>query len=192
MTKSKKDSILLLVILGVFLIVGGSAYYFSTIVDETGMRINADKTATFKSSFGYSFTYPKGWMVSEKGNKVLVQDNDPEHKADPVTITQVTGSSVTTQSGKFGLVTYWYDTDSKQWMSSGLLNGTGGYSVKPGAVTPIFMTTSGLPVLKGSSSWKTDIVPLGTNKFLIIDSPGSGRTEILDPLVKTVSLTTGK
>jgi len=57
---------------------------------------------------------------------------------------------------------------------------------------PEFYTLGNLPVFTGTGRWKTNIVALSHDKFLIINVGGGGFTDPLDPLTKTVMRTDQK
>lgn len=150
--------------------------------------------------FEFLLSYPATWELSTNSNSdigscsgtgeqdcsgVVTFGNAGQYD-DVVSVIEIASSSVTTDSAKWGAVTYWYDNTQHQWMERYHSDYDGSPIIAP--ANPIFYTAAGLPVFAGSSSWKTDIVALTMTKWLVINSGVSGETDYLDPFVRSVAL----
>jgi hypothetical protein len=192
--KKRKDAIAPIVIGSILTIgiIGGGIYYYANKcagVECTNAAEDRDIQGWTKYSndqFGYSFYYPKGWVAKESATGVSftgVKATD-----DVITITEVTGDVVQDVDSKFGKIVYFYDAAQKVWKVTGTAMGPNGKPiVGVQKATPSSMTVSDLPVLAGTRRFKTNIVPLTSNKFVVLNITGSGYTAVLDPITKTIS-----
>jgi hypothetical protein len=140
--------------------------------------------------FGFSFYYPRSFKISSsheffEGDIFLTNVGAYN---DVIIIIKKLGPRVEDFDAKFGKVAYFFDESKNQWMEEEYTEF--GMSISP--IKPSSYTISGLPIFPGKGRWETNIVALSTNKFLIINISGSGWTEILDPLTKTVIRTDQK
>lgn len=189
--KKRKDAITPIVIGSILTIgiIGGGIYYYASKcsgVECTSAAENKDVSGWTKYSntaFGYSFYYPKNWVAIESATGVSFKG--VKGADDVITVTEVTGDVVQDSDAKMGKVVYFYDAAQKVWKMTGVVNGKPIVGVQK--ATPSSMTVSDLPVLAGNRRAKTNIVPLTSNKFLVINITGSNYTAVLDPLTKTIS-----
>lgn len=135
------------------------------------------------NEFGFSFYYPKSWQLSREEGDIIKLENP-----DPIEIIKYSGQRVEDSDAKFGRVAYYYDENTKQWMGDYNTDFYAGIEL----VEPIFYTIPGyspvgFPVFEGVGRWKTNIVGLSNEKFLIINISGSGFTVELDPFTKTIT-----
>ncbi|MBX4198462.1 hypothetical protein KW782_03960 [Candidatus Parcubacteria bacterium] len=180
----KKSSVHLLIGAGFALIIAGGIWYAAerdmVIQAQTPEEIALEtNSAHYKDAdLGFSLYYPKAWEMLASGKKIVFQNVGPGK--DRIIITKVSGGSVTDTDSKFGNVTYRYDSSTKKWMKNS------GTEAKTEAM-PNFGTASNLPVFSGTGRWKTNIIALSSNTFLVINITGSGYTDALDPFTKTVT-----
>lgn len=179
---------LLLLLVGIALVVGDRTGSRSGgTAAGTGPNVNGEVSEGYASytdtEFGFSFFYPKGWQVSESGNTVTIAI--PGTEGDRINIVKIEGDRVQNTDTKFGSVSYFYDPENGLWMyetDSDVIS----TSTRSGVAIGEFHTVAELPVFKGTQRWKTDIVALSVNKFLVFNITGGGNTAPLDPIVKTV------
>lgn len=150
--------------------------------EETSPSQSAEYEKYIDISFGFAFYYPQSWKISETDGVITLTNFGPYYD-DRILISRKSGSRAINTDAKFGTVTYYYDNNSQSWQvnqntdfNSGIRN-----------ATPSFYTISNFPVFSGVSRWKTNIVPISTDKFLIVNITGSGFTGVLDPFTETIS-----
>ncbi len=136
---------------------------------------------TYTDPSGFSFEYPTGWTL-ESGTEVPTLLST---EGDRISFTKVSGDKVQDVDNKFGDVTYFFDEILNEWQ---VIWNTDSQPADQGAKTavPSFYTETGLSVFAGIGRWKTDIVALSHDQFLLVNITGSGETADLDPLVKTI------
>lgn len=106
---------------------------------------------------------------------------------DEINIDYVSGNSITTTDSKFGQITYFYDNNTKMWMKTDDQEGENiTPNLTPVKAIPEFYTKNGLPVFRGTGRWLTYVVPLSHTTFLKLNITGSGQTQPLTELVKTI------
>ncbi|GEM_PF-5675366 len=138
------------------------------------------------NDFGFTFTYPTAWQLATKvigsyGNTlVLTQPN-----GDSISVAKVSDVQVLNQDAKFGNVLYYFNVANNTWMTIGDSE-RGDDATYAVPATPSFYTNSGSPVFGGRGRWKTDIIALSYNNFLVVNVTGSGDSSTLDPFVKTI------
>jgi len=129
--------------------------------------------------FGFSFYYPNSWQLSREEGDVLLLGESTE-------ITKYSGLRVEDSSAVLGNVAYYYDENTRQWMGDYDTDSPDlGIGVEP--VEPIFYTLSDFPVFEGVRRWKTNIVAISDEKFLIINEGGGGFIALLDPFTQTIT-----
>ena len=155
-------------------------------VDQTGAQ---DTIRYIDQEFGFSFEHPKSFTVSleppfgySQSDSIFLSNVNSDDIYDRIIITKYTGDRVTDNDAKFGSITYFYDQELRQWM--GEYNTDGKQGTFP--IEPQFYTAGNLPVFAGISRWKTNVVALAQDKFLLVNITGSGFTDPLDPLTKTI------
>ena len=134
---------------------------------------------------GYSFYYPTTWALTETEDGLKLEHIGADD--DYITITEVSGDSVTNKDTKFGDITYYFSTKSGKWVfetNNDMSQATGQGS---GIATPLFTTLSDAPVFSGTERWKTNIVALTQETFIVINMSGSGYTKPLEPFTKMVT-----
>jgi hypothetical protein len=137
------------------------------------------------ADFGFAIDYLNRVTISKAGNIVTLSDGDPS-SGNSVTIKEVTGTSVTDSSGKFGNVTY--SSANGQWLVS--RSNEDGTMSAPVAATPTAGTKSDNPIFTGVIpvwGWgRFDyIVPISPTKFLVIDGPDNELTQRIALSVNT-------
>ena len=136
--------------------------------------------------FGFSLYYPESFLLSSKLPDGFPRGDIYFLNAGPyddiIIMTKYAGDRVADNDAKFGSIAYFYDQNQNRWM--GDYNTDGKQGVYP--VEPKFYTSGNFPVFDGIGRWKTNIVAISHNKFLIINMTGGGFTEPLDPLTKTI------
>jgi len=141
-------------------------------------------------SFGFSFTYPAEWKLSGADGIVfhnLGPYKDKDGNGDTMTIRRMEGDSVTVQDAKFGDTMMYFDDQKNTWMiQQPDQNSSNGYTTVK--AVPATTTLSGLPVFNSTGRWKTVIIPLSHQRFLVVNMTGSGWTAGLDPFVKTIRM----
>lgn len=148
---------------------------------------SVDSNLVTKSTWGISFIKSPTWNITTNTtDKVVVsQVVQDGNDGNTITLTSISGNSVTDSDAKFGNITYYYDENSKAWMVK-LPDEQYGGSMSPTIAKPAFYTTSGLPVFNGTGRWGTYIIPLSSTTFLKLNISGGGLTQPLIDLTKTV------
>ncbi|MBU1015450.1 hypothetical protein KKI17_03425 [Patescibacteria group bacterium] len=143
-----------------------------------------------KTEWGVSFTKSAEWEItSNTSEKIELKQVSGEWIGDRMDITFLTGISITTDDAKFGSITYYYDEDSQRWMKRGsaLEYETGSDSSIPATPYAGYPSTEdGLPVFPGTTRWATFIIPLSHTTFLKLHITGSGSTQSLEDMLRTV------
>lgn len=169
-------------------------YQFSE--DETAKKINptsclpegvdTNEAQIIKKDWKISFIKPSGWMKIDADNKIVLKYVGVQNEiGDTMTIQYVSGDKITDTSGKFGPVTYYFDTSTSKWMRSSPDERTGDATEIVVPAVPI-LTINGLLVFSGTSSWLTYIIPLSHTTFLKLNISGSGNTQPLTDLLRTI------
>jgi hypothetical protein len=146
----------------------------------------ADPNLVTKSDWGVSLTKASGWaLTSNTSGKVLL--TEVSQPGDEISVDYVSGTTITDTDSKFGSITYLYDSTKQMWMETDNEEGEG-VSPHPTPVQAIAVmyTADGLPVFKGTARWETFIVPLSHTTFLRLNIGGSGYSQPLNDLVKTI------
>ena len=137
------------------------------------------------NDFGFTLTYPSEWemSVTAGGRDDLLVFTQPN--GDSISVKKISDIQVLNQDAKFGNVLYYFNIANNSWMTIGdTERGDDVTYVVP--ATPLFYTNSGSPVFGGRGRWKTDIVALSYNNFLVVNVTGGGDSSTLDPFVKKI------
>lgn len=134
------------------------------------------------SDFGFQFYYPKSWELSIDNDAVTLTNFGPYYD-DRIIITKEEGDQIKNRDSKFGDVTYYYDASIQSWMVDKNTDFDSGIQ----KAIPSFYTISYFPVFEGIKRWKTNIVSISANKFLVVNITGSGFTKVLNPFTETIS-----
>lgn len=101
-----------------------------------------------------------------------------------MTLSYLSGSSVTDTDAKFGSVSYFYDALGQKWMKNAQDESTGEpYTAE---AVPDSLAADGMPVFLGTGRWKTYIVALSHTTFLKMNIGGDGNSRPLGDLLGTV------
>lgn len=156
--------------------------------DSTKSQLIDENTVT-KKEWGISFVKTSEWKIINITNKILLKPGPDQGDGDEITIEYFTGDRITDSDAKFGEITYFYDNTKKEWMRTDTMEGEGiSPNTSPINATIAFKTDSGLPVFNGVGRWKTYIIPLSTNTFVKLNILGSGDTQALTELTKTLKI----
>jgi hypothetical protein len=151
-------------------------------------RVQKLTEIVFSDALGVSFLKDPYWKQTVKNNTVTLSRVGP-NSDNVITLIRFKGVSVTTEDSIRGSVTYYYDTTDKSWMIIELDPSVQeGDTVKPQPYIPLRYTKSGLPLLSGTSRYKTYVVVRGVQDFIIVNINGSGYTDILDDFVHEIRL----
>jgi len=201
MNKRGSTTLTILVILAVVLIGVLGCIYLSKI-SSTPPTSNSEDSSNgnlvSRSDWGISFVKTSDWNVTaSSGTQMELTQVNGENKGDRMTIQFISsgsGSQITDSDAKFGDVTYRYEQTNGKWMVTGItdMNAMDGPTSTRQAV-PQFMLHGidgrQLPVFQGRSRWLTYIVPLNPFLFLKFNITGSGATQPLTDLVKSMKET---
>ncbi len=189
----KKSTLLIGLVFLILILLGGwyLVSYQAQKAKETQEAI-ADGTLIFKKEWGVSFAKNAKYVVAENSSaRVLLNEPIEEER---ISIEYVTGDRVATQDAKFGPTTIWYDEQTEKWMrqSESLINGAFHDAAGPlpsAPAEPNFYTADNLPVFQVTGRWLTYIVPLSHTTFLKMNITGSGVTQPLEVLAKSLKKT---
>ena len=160
------------------------------------------------NDIGVSFYYPSTWQVSADCSGINIVPNPQPLTGEGTyfTFTEVETSSTTdmdtshVSDGLEEAVSYWFNANSNQWMTSGTLS-KGFMSplresynfIKPGIATTSYYTDSGIPIFFGITDYR--ILPLSHDKFLYVSfplgdplSPSDELSQQMETLVKSISV----
>jgi hypothetical protein len=148
-----------------------------------------------RTDWGISFTKGSNWSVTVNApDQLELKQMSGEGIGDIITIKYITGEKITDQDTKFGDITYWYDTSDTsaskwKWVRAGRMNELTGV-MEPSVVdaAPQFYIPVNLPVFLGTGRWLTYIFPLSSGSFLKFNITGSGYSQPLTDLVKTIKI----
>lgn len=147
-----------------------------------------------RTDWGISFTKGSNWFItSNTSDQLELKQISGLGNGDTINIKYINGEKITDQDAKFGDITYWYDTSAGKWVRAGRINEITGV-MEPSVVdaTPQFYNTyitGNFPVFLGTGRWLTYIVPLSSSFFLKFNITGSGYSQPLTDLVKSVKQT---
>lgn len=150
---------------------------------------DSDVNTIIKNNWGVSFTKSSDWNVTSNTSEQLnLEQVSGEWTGDKIDISYISGTNITTTDAKFGSVTYYYDENSQRWMKIGQSEKTGDTQspVPAIAYNEYPQTVDGLPVFVGTNRWLTLIVPLSHKTFLKLHITGSGQTQPLKDLLRTI------
>ncbi len=143
-----------------------------------------DANAVTKTAWGISFEKGSNFTIaSNTSSQVVLKQTSGQGVGDTITISYITGNSITDGDGKFGNITYSYDTTQQTWVQNSLDEQSGAPTTAK--VTPTY-NANGWPILPGRAGWKTVIIPLSHTTFVKLNISGSGQTQALDDLVATL------
>jgi hypothetical protein len=199
-----KKGLKIVLIVVVIALVGTITYLAFTRKQETlSQFLNSGDNLVDLSDWGISFIKPSGWDVTAttsvaqpftRGPEVQIEQMQltqvsGENKGDIITIQYIQGSKITDSDAKFGDISYWSDKTNGKWMVEGIsdLNAMDGPTSTREA-SPQF-TVGKIPVFLGRSRWLTYIMPLNQFLFLKLNITGSGATQPLTDLVKSIKET---
>lgn len=182
------------------LLVGGNGHFYeiqyqprySQTRDELQQIVSTFKFVNNSSTNSdlivkWDISFNKGSTWSTQGNtdsQIVLEETSGINKGDKITITQITSNSITDEDAKFGTVTYQYNLpiispyNPNAWVK-----------IKEGnmmATKPEFYQEK-LPVFLGTGRWLTYIIPLAPYSILKFNINGSGNTQALTELVKTIT-----
>ncbi|MDB5254907.1 MAG: hypothetical protein JWL92_283 [Candidatus Nomurabacteria bacterium] len=193
---NKKIAIVLLVI-----IIAVGAYFIfkpkAVVPIDTGISTVPTGSSTttvpagdpvVKTPWGVSFYKGTTWNITTTTNsEVILTQTTGEWKGDTITIDYVPATSVTSEDAKFGNISYSYDESKQGFISTSNISGEKS-TTATGPVPAIVVahTADNLPVFPGTKRWLTYIVPLSHTTFLKLNITGSGNTDALKELIKTV------
>ncbi|MDP4007543.1 MAG: SoxR reducing system RseC family protein [bacterium] len=164
-----------------------SKFVSCTFIDS---EANGQQSGTYnKPEWGISFRKPANWeTISDTNEKIELEQTSGEWVGDRMDISFLTGSTITTDDAKFGSLTYYYDENSERWMRQGsALEYEGVAGPVPAApYSDYSYTEDGLPVFVGTTRWATFIIPLSHTSFLKLHITGSGYTQPLRDMLRTV------
>lgn len=141
------------------------------------------KNLITKNTWGVSLMKSSDWNITTNTESALVLSTAD----DIITVTHVTGSSITDSDAKFGPITYSYSNANNAWMVEMPDEQASGMHTKPSTVaTVVAYTQGGLPIFNGTGRWKTYIVPTSHTTFLKFTITGSGNTQPLTTLLQTL------
>jgi hypothetical protein len=188
---SKTTKLVTAIIVIAVVIIAGAMYRHNrpNITGETSFSTSTNLPQTLRYNdyfFGVSFNYLSTWKFNRTATVITLGNTDSA--GDTITIVEVKGEKVSTESGKFGAVTYTFK-DGKV-MTTGIPDEKTGTST-PGVAVPLFTLANGWSVYPGTSSWKTDIIAIPGKGFVIIDSGASGYTNTIDPLAQSFGAPVG-
>jgi len=139
-----------------------------------------------KSAWSISLVKPSGWdITSNTTNEVILTQDTGEYAGDIMTVSYISGNSITDTDNKFGNITYYYNGNNQSWMVELPDEQNGGMEAATVA-TPISYTADGLPVFNGTRRWKTYIVPLSHTTFVKLNITGGGFIQPLTDLLATL------
>lgn len=121
------------------------------------------------TSPGYAFCLPKNQTWKRENGQIDLTDTQTE---DTISITQINWNSYTDKDSKFGDVTISFDAKSQTWKSS--------------MPARVLTTSKWVQVFTGTRRWLTYIVPLSSDRIVILNSTGAGYTEPLKQLIETL------
>lgn len=179
------DDLLIEQVIKTLIITNPSRQFVKIIPPETTQESNVIN----KHEWGISFSEPSNWdITSNTGEAVLLKQVSGDWAGDTIDVSYVTGEVITTTDSKFGSVTYYFDKGSGDWMKIGQSERTGEIE------TPIPATryaeypyvANTFPVFTGTSRWLTLIVPLSHKTFLKLHITGSGQTQPLKDLLRSI------
>lgn len=162
---------------------------FDKIINSLSYSTVSDSNTITKNSWGVSFTKSSDWNVTSNTNEQINLDQvSGEWIGDKIDISYVSGTNITTTDAKFGSVTYYFDENSQRWMKIGQSEKTGDTEspVLATTYTEYPYTTDNYPVFVGTNRWLTLIVPLSHKTFLKLHITGSGQTQPLRDLLRTI------
>jgi len=192
----RKCSKNVIIIIVVVLLAGSTAYYFvNQKIKPTNLKPSLFQTENLNSNL----VTRNDWLISfKKQSNWSITNNVPmqmelkqvsgKWKDDIITIQYVAGDKITDKDAKFGDITYWYDQSKGEWMRTGRTDERTG-ATEPAVVKaiPQFYVAGNMPVFLGTGRWLTYIIPLSYTSFLKFNIIGSGYTQPLTDLVKTIS-----
>lgn len=162
---------------------------FDKIINSLSYIAVSDSNTITKNNWGVSFTKSSDWNVTSNTNEQInLGQVSGEWTGDKIDISYVSDTNITTTDAKFGSVTYYYDTTNQQWMKIGQSEKTGDTEspVPATTYTEYPYTADNFPVFVGTNRWLTLIVPLSHTTFLRLHVTGSGQTQPLRDLLRTV------
>ncbi len=140
------------------------------------------------SKWNISFYKGTTWNITTNTNNLIVlTQTSGEWKGDIITLEYVSGPSVTSEDSKFGNITYSYDEVKQSFVSTSNISGEH-VTTSTGPVPAVIAayTADNMPAFPGTKRWLTYIVPLSHTSFLKLNITGSGNTDALKELIKTV------
>jgi hypothetical protein len=138
--------------------------------------------------FGFAFDYPQSWDVQVEGNGNTTVKNLGDDNQGTITVQKISNRKITNTDSMIGSVTYFFDTVTSSWMVTDSRDNpaTGEKGPRTFEALPQDSTSTGLPIFLGTGRWKTVIIPLAEEKFLLINIIGDKDTTPLTPLSHTV------
>ena len=164
---------------------------FGRVVDSLAYGPVLDSNVIVKNAWGVSFSKSQDWEVTSNSDKeVILRQSSGEWVGDIINISYISAPEITSVDSKFGSVTYYFDEKRNQWMVIDQREGkpstnNGDPSPSPVSLDHVLLVDN-LPVFSGSERWMTFIVPLSHTTFLKLNITGSGQTQPLQDLLKTV------
>lgn len=164
----------------------------STTGTKTGTATtgsNAAVNVITNNDWKIAFTKAVDWTLTPMTdkNKQILSDVAGDGKGDSIIIQYVTGDKITDTDAKFGSITYYYEKSTGKWMETdNAQTNSANVFTTPAPAKVVTYTADKLPVYAGTTRWLTYIVPLSNNTFLKLNITGSGATQPLQDLIKTV------
>ncbi len=160
-----------------------------TITQPVGVDASPSPSLIQSSEWGVQFKKETDWDITEQSrDAVVLKKRSGFDSGDRITVTFSSGTAMTDTDAKFGPVTYFYAAtgpNGANWYRKRGDEMTGDTETVTLA-TPAAYTADGMLAFLGTSRWKTYIVPLSKTHFMKINITGSGKTDALDVLLKTV------
>jgi hypothetical protein len=160
----------------------------SPVTSNSQTTNTIDENTITKSDWGVSFAKTSDWNITgNAASEVKLTEASGEDAGDTMTIDYVSGQNIMDTDAKFGTITFSYDETKQIWVETDNEEGEGvSPHTTPVAATTTIYTTDNLPVFTGTGRWLTYIIPISHTTFLKLNITGSGSTQALEDLVKTL------
>jgi len=165
-----------------------AVFLFLVIISPLKGQENIHKSNSLVvQKWGVSFSKRADWKLTNDNDSLIqLMQMSGQSKGDVISISKLSGDSITDNDAKFGWITYRYDKSKQAWMQSqeDESNPSAGAVTKPAEA---FATTiDGLLVFSGTGRWKTLIIPLSITSYLKFNIVGGGETQPLVDMIGTL------